>query len=135
MKGGFTLKLKGNMVIELTDAATGEVEVVEEQNMVTNAVNNLLGINPMGIFYNAAGTYETGNNWNDNLLPICPNMIGGILLFPKALTEDADNLYPSSDNLPVAYASNDVNATTNTQRGSMNLTESKALDNGYKFVW
>ena len=135
MKGGFTLKLKGNMVIEMTDASTGEVEVVEEQNMVTNAVNNLLGINPMGIFYNAAGTYEYGTNWNDNLLPICSNMIGGILLFPKALTEDADNLYPSSDNLPVAYASNDVNATTNTQRGSMNLTESKALDNGYKFVW
>lgn len=40
-----------------------------------------------------------------------------------------------SDNLPVAYASNNVNATANLARGSMNLTESKALDNGYKFVW
>ncbi len=129
------MKLKGNMVIELTDTDTGEVEVVEEQNMVTNAVNNLLGVNPMGIFYMAAGQYESGLIWNSYLLPICPNMIGGILLFPKALTEDANNLYPSSSNLPVAYASNDVNATANVQRGSMNLTESKALDNGYKFVW
>ena len=69
------------------------------------------------------------------MLPICPNMIGGILLFPKAITEDADNIYLSSDNLPVAYASNDVNATANVKRGSMNLTESKALDDGYRFVW
>ena len=37
--------------------------------------------------------------------------------------------------LPVAYASNNVNSTANTARGSMNLTESKALENGYKFVW
>ena len=43
--------------------------------------------------------------------------------------------FPSSAVLPVAYASNDVNATADTQRGSMNLVESKALDDGYKFVW
>ena len=35
----------------------------------------------------------------------------------------------------MAYASNDVNATADTQRGSLNLTESKVLDDGYKFVW
>lgn len=49
--------------------------------------------------------------------------------------EQADNLYLPSANLPVAYASNDVNATANTKRGSMNLVESEALSNGYKFVW
>jgi len=48
--------------------------------------------------------------WNDELLPICPNMIGGILLYGTSLTENADNIFPSSANLPVAYASNDVNA-------------------------
>ncbi len=36
-------RLKGTMVIELTDEATGEVETVTEENMVTNAVNNILG--------------------------------------------------------------------------------------------
>ena len=78
---GLRLKLKGNMVIELTDESTGEVETIEESNMVTNAVNNLLGINPMGIFYMMGGQYETGLIWNAEMLPICPNMIGGILLF------------------------------------------------------
>lgn len=71
----------------------------------------------------------------NSLLPICPNMIGGILLFSQALPEEADYIYASSRNLPVAYASNNVNSTANLARGSMNLTESKALENGYKFVW
>ena len=127
--------LKGVMTIELTDETTGAVETVAEENMITNAVNDILGCNPMGIFYNASDEYDTRMVWNEEMLPICPNMIGGILLFSSALTEDAGNLYPSSSMLPVAYASNDVNATANTRRGSMNQTESKALDNGYRFVW
>lgn len=128
------MKLKGTAVIELTDVNTSEVETYVEENMVTNAVNNILGLNPMAIFY-CEDDYNTGLVWTDNLLPICPNIIGGILLFSKALEENADNLYVQSDNLPVAYASNNVNSTANTARGSLNLTESKALDNGYKFVW
>ena len=129
------MRLKGEMVIELTDEHTGVVETIREENMVTNAVNHILGLNPMGVFYKASGQYDDQMMWNDTLIPICPNMIGGILLYPSALTENADNIFPSSAVLPVAYASNDVNATADTARGSMNLTESKALDDGYKFVW
>ena len=67
------MKLIGNMVIEMIDDATGEVvERVQEENMVTNAVNHILGLNPMGIFYSVAGEYDTHLLWNDNLLPICP---------------------------------------------------------------
>jgi len=128
------MRLKGNMVMELTDVNTQEVETITEENMITDAVNHILGTNPMGVFYCEA-QYSTGMVWQENLLPICPNMIGGILLFSKTLEEKADNIYPASDNLPVAYASNDVNSTANTARGSLNLTESKKLDNGYKFVW
>ena len=84
------MKLRGNMVIELTDAVTGEVERVEESNMLTNAVNEILGLNPMGIFYAASDEYDETLLWNDTMLPICPNMIGGILLYSEALTEDAN---------------------------------------------
>ena len=45
------MRLKGTMVMELMDAQTGEVEAVTEENMITNAVNNILGSNPMGVFY------------------------------------------------------------------------------------
>ena len=104
------MKLKGEMVIELKDSNTGEVETVKETNMVTNVVNELLGTNPMGVWYKASDDYDNVMAWNGNMFPICPNMIGGILLFSKPLTEDANNIYPSSDNLPVAYASNNVNS-------------------------
>ena len=128
------MTLKG-VTIELTNENTGAVETVTEENMITESVNNILGLNPMGIFYAATGEYDDAVLWNGNLLPICPNMIGGILLFSEALTEDEELLYESSDNLPVAYASNNVNSMANLARGSLNLTESIALSNGYKFVW
>ena len=38
--------LKGKTKIELTDVYTGEVEVIEEENMVTNALQYIF--NPMG---------------------------------------------------------------------------------------
>ena len=84
------MKLKGMMVVELTDVNTSETETITEENMVTNAVNNILGLNPMGIFYQATGEYDDAVLWNGSLLPICPNMIGGILLFSKTLEEDAE---------------------------------------------
>ena len=128
------MRLKGTMVLELTDGATGEVETVTEENMVTEAVNDILGMNPMGVFYSEERLADV-LSWNDVLLPVCPNMVGGILLFPKALEEDAGHIYEMSDNLPVAYASNNVNTTANAARGSLNQTESKVLEDGYKFVW
>lgn len=128
------MRLTGTMKIELTDVNTGEVTAATEENMVTEAVNHILGLNPMGVFYEIGESID-GVKWQEALLPVCPNMIGGILLFSKTLEERADNIYSLSDNLPVAYASNNVNSTANVARGSMNLTESKKLDNGYKFVW
>jgi len=128
------MKINGKMTIELTDVNTSEVTTIAEENMVTNTINHIFGLNPMGTFYDA-GDSTNIVKWGSSFLPICPNLIGGILMFPKVLTEDADYIYSSSDNMPVAYASNDVNSTANLARGSLNLTESKALDNGYKFVW
>ena len=90
------MKLKGEMVIELTDTNTGAVETVQETNMITEAVNNILGLNPMGIYLKASGEYDNSVLWNGTLLPICPNMIGGILLFPAVLEEKADLIYGSS---------------------------------------
>ena len=129
------MRLKGEMVIELADSGTGQVETVRETNMITDAVNNILGMDPMGIYLKASGEYDSALLWNGTLLPICPNMIGGILLFPSVLEEKADHIYEQGRNLPVAYASNNVNSGSDVARGSLNQTESKKLDNGYKFVW
>lgn len=127
------MKLKGVMTIDLT-GADGKTERHVEENMLTEAVNDVFSLNPFGVHF-TAGEAVDSVAWYKEMLPICPNLLGGILLFPKALKEDAAAIYPPGDNLPVAYASNDVNSTANMQRGSLNLSESKALDKGYRFVW
>ena len=125
------MALKGTATIELTDVRTGRKEIVKHDNLVTNAVSDLLQLNPDGYLYHA------GYNFAANLLPICPNAIGGVLLFEKKLDEDPAKYYASDDNPLVGYSSNDVNGTTDIMRGSMNQTESGPIDNntGYKFVF
>ena len=120
------MRLKGEMVIELTDTNTGAVETVRETNMITEAVNNILGLNPMGIYLKASGEYDNSVLWNGTLLPICPNMIGGILLFPAVLEEKADHIYEQGKNLPVAYASNNVNSGSNVASGSADQCPGRA---------
>ncbi len=44
------MKLKGKTTIELTDVNTGVVEVVEEENMITNALHYFFNSNFMGVF-------------------------------------------------------------------------------------
>lgn len=126
------MQYKGKTVIELTDVNTGEVEIHEDENMVTNAIADFFSHNIEGMLFNIAGN---PGDMNGNMLPICMNALGGILLFADPVVEDASHYYAPSVNQCTGYASNDVNATANVMRGSMNLTETTKLDNGYKFVW
>lgn len=43
--------LKGKSVIELTDVRTNRKEIYEDENLITNAVPDLLRLNPMGLMY------------------------------------------------------------------------------------
>ena len=45
IKGGLNMKLKGKSVIELTNIKTGEKEIYENKNIVTNSIKNIFGIN------------------------------------------------------------------------------------------
>ena len=124
--------LKGKTVIELTDVNTGEVEKIEDENMVTNALSDFFSHNIEGTLFNLSGS---PNDMNGVMFPFAKNAIGGILLFADPLVEDANLYYAPSANPCTGYASNDVNSTANVMRGSLNLTESVKIDNGYKFVW
>lgn len=125
--------LKGKSVIELTDIKTKKKEVYEEENLVTNAVPDLLRLNPMGLMY-PIGDYKI-TEYDTELFPIATKCYGGILLFEDALEEDPNKIFAPSDNKIIGYASNDVNETDAPKRGSANLTESTPIDGGYKFVW
>ena len=43
-------KYSGNLVLELTDENSGTTETLTETNMVTNAVNDILGLTPLALF-------------------------------------------------------------------------------------
>ena len=123
--------LKGTTRIELTDVNTGEVEVIEKHNLVTNAIPDLLQLNPDGVLYQGDWKFAS------NFLPLCPNAIGGILLYQDKLPEDPSAYYAPDTNELVGYSSNNANDTADEKRGSMNLNESGPLDNnrGYRFVF
>ena len=124
--------LKGKSVIELTDVRTNRKEIYEDENLITNAVPDLLRLNPSGLMYPLDnGTVQ----FKDEIFPIANKCYGGILLFENPLEEDQNKIIAPSDNPIIGYASNDVNDTDNSKGGSANLTESKPIDRGYKFVW
>ena len=56
--------LEGRTIIELTDVHTGEKEVHEDKNMVTNAMNEIFGTLPSYINYGGDYSYlNKGSNW------------------------------------------------------------------------
>lgn len=127
------MALKGTTKIELTNVKTGEVEVIEKHNLVTNAVPSLLE-NPFA--WQLKSQYLAGY-FAGNILPLCPNLFGGILLYEDAIPENVDQLYAQPDNKLIGYSSNNVNDKTDIMRGSMNQNESGALEDGsgYRFVF
>ncbi len=125
--------LKGKSVIELTNVHTGEKEVYEDTNLVTEAIADVLNTNIQGMMYDSPSfDGKSGDDW---LLPVYERLTGGILLYQNAITEDPTIIYAPLDNPLIGYASSDANNTADTKRGSRNLTESKKVDNSYKYVW
>lgn len=120
--------MKGYTKIELTNVHTGEKEVVEKHNIITN---NLSEMYKTYLMCNFQSYYFNSTD------PLYDKGMGGIILFSNQLTEDANKygmILNSADDI-VGCAGNFVNTTDDRQLGSRNQTESKILDNGYKYVW
>lgn len=137
------MAFKGKSIIELTDVNTGEVEVHEDENMVTNALATVFSEFMKGAIYefciNDASRYSylgLSAATKFGLFPIYGYGIGGILLFEAPQTEDVNHIYPKSTDSIIGYASNHVNGVQlDTKLGSMDLQNSGPVENGYKFVW
>lgn len=117
--------IRGHVTFELFDAKTKElVQKVEKENMVTNAIKNMLQA-------------YAATNQMENIMPLATVGLGGLLMFDDELTEDVNNvIFPMSAHL-VGYGMQDVN-TENTLRGSKNVAESlvKLGENGRSVtVW
>lgn len=115
--------MKGHTKIILTNVETGEQEVHEDENLITNALDKIINI-------------EMAMNHapNDRILPIATNLLGGIMLFDGELTEDPDNIHFPAEAHLVGYAGQSVN-TDDKYRGSYNSVESGKTQTGFVSVW
>lgn len=70
--------LKGKSVIELTDVRTKEKEIYRDENLITNAVPDIIRLNPSGLMY----PLDNGPvEFKEEIFPIASRLFGGILLF------------------------------------------------------
>ena len=122
-------KLMGTTKIELTDVKTGEKEVYENHNMVTNALKDIF--KPLGLS-NKPSRYFA------DFTPYYQTLLGGILCFDTEIEENPDNYYPPANANLIGCAAYGVqNNTKNTCRGGFNQTESEInlKDRYVKYVY
>ena len=122
--------LKGKTTIELTDVNSGKVEVIEDTNMITNALQEFLrGYGMWGSNVLLDEKIRTSELW--------VNLLGGLLLFDTELEENADNIFMPPGIKMIGNGSKDVvNTGTVTELGNYNPTESGVQPDGsIKFVY
>lgn len=122
--------MKGKATIILSDAKTGKViKQTEEHNLVTNALNNIFNPPHSALVhgFDYSSLFTAG-------LPMWKYLLGGVVLLGNTETESADNIMLGKDIVPVATAGTEYSGSCTT-RGTLNLNESYATDNGYHFTW
>ena len=127
-----TKKLHGHVRVETRSRWTGRVvDSQEKDNLVTNAVQQLMQQLPWAAVSNSNLAFQTPNVL---LSPIPARALGGLLLFDNTLTESATNMdFPSSAKL-VGYAGQEAD-DSDALRGSYNGNESLFVSNGFTTVW
>lgn len=127
--------LKGHTKIELTDVNTGQTEVREDDNMVTNALSfiaNYVG----GMFCNNPLYSMVVENSEESTIK---NFTGGIMLFDDAIEENPNTIYTPAGVHVVGCGSGAEYSGSNVMAGSYNKVESGYLTDGdvkgYKHVW
>lgn len=118
--------MKGHTKIELKDVNTGEVKVVEEDNMVTSALKRLLFVNPL-----------LANPVAKNDSTIIGNLIGGILLFEDAIDEKINTCcVPAGNKMTARGVHGLAYSGVVTECGSFNVNESGFQEDGsVRFVY
>ena len=118
------MALKGKTTFELTDVNTGKVEVIEDSNMITNALHEFLtnyGYFGCDILNN--DTIRNSSLW--------VNLLGGLFLFDTALDEDVNNIFMPAGVKMIGNGSKDMsNSGVVTELGSYNATESGLQSDG-----
>ena len=113
------LHLKGHAKIELTNTNTGETQVIEEDNFITNLIkdsvqNNMYGPDLMKYIR---------SKW-PNPTDLINNLFGGILIFDKSMGEDPSKYHIHPGVTTVGQGYNQAYTGKGTTFGSYNESES-----------
>ncbi len=116
--------IKGKTTFELTDVNTGEVEVIEDTNMITNGLQYFLATyGYLGADVLSKNKIGTSSLW--------VNALGGLFLFDTALDEDVNNTFMPAGVKMIGNGSKDIaNSGVVTELGSYNTTESGLQSDG-----
>ena len=124
---GEQMPIKGHAKIILADPITGKPkEIVESDNMVTNAVADILSKNWSRI----------ANFGSSNISPL-RKLFSGVMCFQNEITENANNYNPPADNVNpmIAHAGDAPNDTASVLRGSPVPSDFEITDTSIKQVW
>lgn len=122
--------MEGKATFTLADAATGKtVKRLCEQNMVTDAVKRIFAP-PL---YAIMQKYSI-SDFLKSVMPMSTKLFGGIMLLGNNLDENASNVVPGKDMIPVATAGGAYSGS-NIMRGTLNENECYATEKGYHFTW
>ena len=114
------MPIHGHTKIELTNQTTGEVEVVEKDNLVTNAVAQIFTSFNGGANLRMANANGEYTGWE---LP--ESLYGGLLLYDRALGSDPDTVFaPPEARLVGTGVPRMSNTGNGVLRGSYNKIES-----------
>lgn len=134
--------MKGHTIIELTNTETGEKRTYEDDNMVTNFLEQFciptgpLNYNLYAMLASFASQRNNSSRVEAGLYVKQPHCFTqGLLLFEDEIDEDADNIWPREGNKMIGQASDSSYSGPNTRAGSYNATESGPVENGYRYVW
>lgn len=128
--------MKGHAIFELTNTETGEKRVYEDDNMVTNFLEQFCiptgQLNYSLQLLSTSGQYASSYGIVGSLLNLFTK---GLLLFEDEVDEDADNIWPRNGNKVIGQGASGSYSGANTKVGSYNETESGPVENGYRHVW
>lgn len=118
------MALKGKTTFELTDVNTGEVEVFEDTNMITNGLQDFLAT------YGYFGCDVLSND-KMGASSLWVNALGGLFLFDSRLEENVENTFMPAGVKMIGNGSKDMsNSGSVTELGSYNATESGLQSDG-----
>ena len=95
------MALKGKTTFELTDVNTGEVEVIEDTNMITNGLQDFLAT------YGYFGCDVLSND-KMGASSLWVNVLGGLFLFDSRLDENVENTFMPAGVKMIGNGSKDV---------------------------